>query len=488
MKLASLLHAVEVVARTAPDSLEIGGICCDSRLARAGDLFVAIHGHQDEGYRHIEQALARGAVAIAAERPPPPTGPGWIHLADARRALARLACAIHDHPSHTLAVYGVTGTNGKTTVAGLLRDVLQAEGRKTGLISTVEYSYGDRIIAASRTTPDSCELQGLLGAMRNDGCQAAVMEVSSHALDQHRTGDIRFAAAAFTNLTRDHFDYHHDFETYFRAKCRLFEQLSALHPGAPAVVNRDDPYGRRLIEQAAGLGLHPVAYGLDAAADIRATDLQLDAQGSRFLLQTPAGSQALSVALLGRFNVANLLCVAGLALAAGIPFDRLCETLQRARPRWGRLEKVEARHPAAIFVDYAHTDDALRNVLATLRELAPRRLIVVFGCGGDRDRAKRPLMGRVAAELADEIIVTSDNPRSEDPEAIIAEITAGIAGKPVQTDPDRRAAIGRALRTAGKGDIVLIAGKGHETYQETRHNRFAFDDRAEVRSLATHGS
>jgi len=486
MKLADLLQQVEVVACTAPGTLDIAGVSCDSRQTRAGDLFVAIRGYKDEGYRHIEQAVARGAVAVAAEQPPPPTGPRWIQLAHARAALARMACTIHHDPSHALAVYGVTGTNGKTTVAGLLRDVLQADGRRTGLISTVEYAYGERVIASTRTTPDCCELQSLLDAMRGDGCVAAVMEVSSHALDQHRTGGLRFAGAAFTNLTRDHFDYHHDFETYFLAKRRLFEQLAAEHPGAPAVINRDDPRGARLLDDAARLGLRPVDYGLEGRAAIRAAGLALDAQGSRFTLVTPAGEVPLSVALLGRYNVANMLCVAGLALAAGVPLDTVAETLRRARPRWGRLEKIETPHPASIFVDYAHTDDALSNVLRTLREIAARRLIVVFGCGGDRDRAKRPLMGRIAATLADQAIVTSDNPRTEDPLAIIAEITAGMAGHDYLVEPDRRAAIARALAVAQAGDIVVIAGKGHETYQETNHRVTAFDDRAEVRSLAAH--
>ncbi len=486
MKLTELLRSVEVVTRTAPDTLDIAGVACDSRQTRAGDLFVAIRGHKDEGYRHIEQALARGAVAIAAELPPPPTGPRWIQVADARAALARMACTVNRDPSHALEVYAVTGTNGKTTVAGLLRDMLQDAGRKTGLISTVEYAYGERVIAATRTTPDCCELQSLLAAMRGDGCTAAVMEVSSHALDQHRTGGMRFAAAAFTNLTRDHFDYHHDFENYFLAKRRLFDQLAAEHPGATAVINRDDPYGARLLDHAAGLGLRAVAYGLVSPAEIRAEEIALDAQGSRFALVTPAGRVPLAVALLGRYNIANMLCAVGMALAAGVPLETLAETLRRARPRWGRLEKIETPHPASIFVDYAHTDDALSNVLRTLREIAPRRLIVVFGCGGDRDRAKRPLMGRVAATLADHAIVTSDNPRTEDPLAIIAEITAGMAGHDFDVEPDRRAAIARALAAAQAGDIVLVAGKGHETYQEANHHVTAFDDRAEVRSLAAH--
>jgi UDP-N-acetylmuramoyl-L-alanyl-D-glutamate--2,6-diaminopimelate ligase len=485
MKLAQLLKNIDVLARTAPDALEIGGVCCDSRKARAGDLFVAIRGTRDEGLRHVEQALARGVAAVAAEIPPPPAGARWVQVREARSALALLACAIHGHPSHALAVHGVTGTNGKTTTAWLTRDLLAAAGRRTGLISTVQYAYGERVIAASRTTPDACELQELLAAMRNDGCEAVVMEVSSHALDQQRTGGLRFAAAAFTNLSRDHIEYHGDFEAYFAAKLRLFEQLAAENPGAPAIVNGDDPYGRRLLARLPDLGLRPVVYGFDPTAAIRAAEARLDAAGSRFRLIAPQGEVEVAARLLGRCNIYNMLCAAGLALNAGVPLNVIAATLGQTQPRWGRLEKVVTPLPASIFVDYAHTDDALEKALTTLREIAARRLVVVFGCGGDRDRAKRPLMGRVAAALADKAIVTSDNPRTEDPAAIIDEIVAGIpAGADVTREPDRRAAILAGLRTVGEGDVLLIAGKGHETYQEFAHRVVPFDDREQVRSLA----
>ncbi len=485
MKLALLLKNIEVLARTAPDTLEIGGVCCDSRKARAGDLFVAIRGARDEGLRHVDQALARGVAAVAAENAPPPTGARWVQVREARSALARMACAIQGHPSRSLAVYGVTGTNGKTTTAWLTRDLLAAAGRRTGLISTVQYAYGERVIAASRTTPDACELQDLLAAMRNDGCAAAVMEVSSHALAQHRTGGMRFAAAVFTNLSRDHLDYHGDFESYFAAKRRLFEQLAQENPGASAIVNIDDPYGRRLLALLPELGLRPVACGFDAAAAVRAADARLDAAGSRFTLIAPEGRVEIAAPLLGRCNIFNMLCAAGLALSAGVPLQTVAETLSQSRPRWGRLEKIATDLPGAIFVDYAHTDDALEKALTTLREITARRLIVVFGCGGDRDRAKRPLMGRVVARLADLAIVTSDNPRTEEPDAIINEIVAGIpAGTDITSEPDRRAAILLGLRALQEGDVLLIAGKGHETYQEFAHRVVPFDDREQVRSLA----
>lgn len=493
IKLSEMLSGVEVVKSTAAANLELSGICSDSRLARRGDLFVAIHGSHDNGYRYIEQARSRGVVAIASDQPPPPSKLAWIQVAETRQAVAQMAANFYRQPSHHLELVGVTGTNGKTTVAGVVRDLLQAAGRKTGLLSTVEYAYGERVIAASRTTPDAITLQRLLAAMRDDHCQAAVMEVSSHALVQHRTGATRFAAAAFTNLTRDHLDYHHDLENYFATKLRLFEQLAALNPGHPAIINADDPYGQRLIKQLAQLPLKVVTYGLTAAADISAADLKLSGAGTRFTLNTPCGTAPIKSALLGRYNVANLLCASALALACELPFELIIATLPQIKSRWGRLERVATPHPATIFVDYAHTDDALRNVLATLREITPGRLVLVFGCGGDRDRTKRPLMGSAALELADDIIITSDNPRTEDPAAIIADILAGCdlqahPGKTLQTEPERRSAIARGLQLVTQGDTLLIAGKGHETYQEVQYHKTPFDDREEVRRLATRGA
>ncbi|MDD5707903.1 MAG: UDP-N-acetylmuramoyl-L-alanyl-D-glutamate--2,6-diaminopimelate ligase, partial [Kiritimatiellae bacterium] len=469
----------------ASDNLDIGGVCCDSRKARAGDIFVAIRGTRDEGLRHIEQAAARGIAAVVAETAPPPSGVSWVQVRDARAAVALLACAANGHPSRSMSVYAVTGTNGKTTTAWLTRDVLAAAGRKTGLISTVQYAYGERAIAASRTTPDACELQELLAAMRNDGCAAAVMEASSHALDQQRIGGLRLAAAAFTNLSRDHLDYHHDFDAYFAAKLRLFEQLSSGNPGGAAIVNADDAYGQRLLERLPALGLRALPFGFRPEAAIRAEDIRLDAAGSRFRMITPAGETEIAAHLMGRFNIANMLCATGLALAAEVPLATIAGVLREAQPRWGRLEQVPTLLPATVFVDYAHTDDALEKTLTALREITRGRLIAVFGCGGDRDRAKRPMMGRVVAVLADLAIVTSDNPRTEEPQAIIAEIVAGIpAGREYIVEPDRRAAILTALKLAKAGDVILIAGKGHETYQEYAHRVVPFDDREQVRSLA----
>jgi UDP-N-acetylmuramoyl-L-alanyl-D-glutamate--2,6-diaminopimelate ligase len=485
MKIADLLDRQDVIAATAPGSLEVAGVQCDSRRLRPGELFVAVRGTDDDGLRYVPGAVSRGAAAVVAETPPPAGAGPWIQVRDARRAAARLACAFHGHPSRHLAVHGVTGTNGKTTVCWLTHDMLRAGGRRPGMLTTVLVAYGDREIKASRTTPDACELQALFASMRGAGCDSVTMEVSSHAIDQQRIGGIRFASMAFTNLSRDHLDYHHDLETYFRAKERAFVQLAAENPGAPAVLNTDDAYGRRLIESLPARGLSVVTYGFDPSAEVRAADVRPSAEGTLFTLVAPAGRAAVRARLLGRYNVANMLCAAAVALRAGVPFERVAGVIEASEPRWGRLEVVPVPLPVTVFVDYAHTDDALDKALAALREITRGRLIAVFGCGGNRDRTKRPVMGRVAAQRADHVIVTSDNPRKEDPQAIIAEILAGIPpGREVTTQPDRREAILAALRLGRGGDVILIAGKGHETTQEFAGRSIPFDDREEVRALA----
>ena len=435
--------------------------------------------------KYAPAALAKGAVAVVSDAPSPAGASHWIQVRDARYMLAHLACVLHGNPSHHLNVHAITGTNGKTTTCWLTRDMLRAAGRNPGLISTVQCEYGGREIKSSRTTPDACELQTLLASMRTAGCDSVTMEVSSHAIDQQRVGGIRFASAAFTNLSRDHLDYHHDIETYFRVKERLFLNLAVAHPGAHAIINVDDPYGRRLVETLPARGLVVATYGFDTSAETRASDLQLSAEGTRFTLHTPAGQADIQAHLLGRYNVANMLCAAAQAGKAGVPFENIVGVLETAQPRWGRLERVVTSLPATIFVDYAHTDDALDKVLTTLREITRGRLIVMFGCGGNRDRTKRPIMGRVAAEKADHVVITSDNPRKENPQAIIDEIVAGIpAGRSYETIPDRHEAILAALRQGRAGDVILIAGKGHETSQEFDNRSIAFDDREQVRALA----
>jgi len=463
----------------------VTGVQCDSRLIRPGDLFVAVPGTRDNGLRFVEEACARGAAAIAAAAPPTRPGVAWIELpGEARPALARMACALNGHPSRRLEVYAVTGTNGKTTTAGLARDMLEADGRSAGLITTVLTAYPGHSRESNCTTPDACALQALLRAMADAGCRAAVLEASSHALDQSRLDGTRFRAVAFTNLTRDHLDYHGDMERYFQAKERLFLRAAEESPATPAVINTDDPWGARMAREAAAAGLTVVPYGLGAGQPLRAENIALEADGTAFDLCAPAGRARITTGLSGRYNVMNMLCAAGLALAGGAALDAVARVLRAARPRWGRLEQVATALPCRVFVDYAHTDDALDNALATLRELTRGRLIVVFGCGGERDRGKRPRMGRACAARADRLVITSDNPRGEDPEAIIRDIVAGL---PPATDheivPDRREAIARALRSAREGDVVLVAGKGHEATQVFADRTLPFDDREVVRQI-----
>ena len=481
MKISEIPELAPLLVSEAP-TVAFTGIQCDSRRIRPGDLFAAITGTRDAGGRYAGAALAKGAVAILSETPLPEYHRQVILVRDVRLALACIASALKAWPSRNMRVYGITGTNGKTTTAWLLREMLVAGGAVPGLLTTVQVEYAGRAIPATRTTPDACELQAILAAMRTSGCDTAVMEVSSHALDQQRVAWTRFAGAAFTNLSRDHLDYHGTMEAYFVAKCKLFDQLAAETPGALAVCVADAGYGDRMTAYLATLPLRRLTCGFTQAADLRAEALAVTPDASTFTLAAPDGRRlALRVCLAGRYNVANMLCAAGLALEAGVPLEKVGETLEAARPCWGRLERVPVDLPATVFVDYAHTDDALTNVLGTLREVTRGRLRVVFGCGGERDRAKRPLMGRACAALADDLVITSDNPRSEDPRAIIEEILQGIPeGTSYEVEADRRLAIRRALSQAREGDVVLIAGKGHESFQELAGRTLPFDDRQVV--------
>jgi UDP-N-acetylmuramoyl-L-alanyl-D-glutamate--2,6-diaminopimelate ligase len=465
-----------------PAGIVFCGVQCDSRRIRPGDVFVAIAGNRDDGAKYAAAALEKGAVAVLAETSVPDASRQTVLVKDARRALACLASALNGWPSRAMRVYGITGTNGKTTTAWLLSELLRAGGREPGLLTTVQVDYRGRSIPATQTTPDACELQRLLAAMCGAGCDTAVMEVSSHALAQQRVAFLKFEAAAFTNLSQDHLDYHGNMAAYFSAKQRLFGQLAEEHPGATAVCFLDADYGPPMAAHLATLPLKRLTCGFSQEADLRAEDISVTPDGSLFTLALPDGRRcALRVHLAGRYNIANMLCAAGLALDAGVPLDAVAQTLERVRPQWGRLERVPAAVPASVFVDYAHTDDALKNVLGTLREITRGRLTVVFGCGGNRDRAKRPLMGRVCAELADRVVVTSDNPRGETPMAIIEEILAGVpTGTDVAVEADRRTAIRQALAGTAPGDVVLVAGRGHESFQELADRTVPFDDRRVV--------
>ncbi len=483
MDLQDLLPHLQPLEHQGPRALRLEGVTHDSRNVHPGFAFVALRGGRQDGLQFLGQALDRGAALVVAEEScPVPRGVAFVRVADARLALARLSCALQGNPAAYLEVIGITGTNGKTTTSYLCHAMLAADGRTPGLIGTVEYRMGERLIPASRTTPEAPELQSMLREMVRCGGHSAAMEVSSHSLCQQRVAGIDFDVAVFTNLTQDHLDYHGTMEAYFEAKATLFRNLGRGEKKGRAVVNLDDPYGRRL----PGLvpaGVETLGYGFDPRAQVRAEAVELSAEGTSFRLVTPWGSAAVRIPLLGRFNVYNALASVAACGALGVPFPFLCHVLENAPAVPGRLERVACPR-GGIFVDYAHTHHALENVLQTLRELRPRRLITVFGCGGDRDREKRPLMGAVARRLSDVTILTSDNPRREDPLAILRDIEAGFESQGGYTvEPDREAAIASAIAQLREGDILLIAGKGHERMQEFATGQTPFDDREVARRL-----
>lgn len=483
MKLCELLAAVPECRIRGPRDTEIEGLSLDSRTVREGFLFAALPGARRDGCDFVEDAVARGAAAVLAHREIPAHGRLSIITApDSRAALARIADRFYGSPSNELAVTGVTGTNGKTTVCYLARLLLDAAGGKTAMLGTVEYLLGTRSIPAERTTPESPTLQAMLREAKREGCDGVVMEVSSHALAQHRTDCVRFATAVFTNLGRDHLDYHGCPDGYFEAKASLFNA-----PGlARAVVNVDDPRGRLL----AGRSAAPViAYGTGERATLAARAIETGPRGSGFRMEYEGRRTPIRLPLIGRHNVLNALAAAGIALAAGIEAEAVAEALSRAGPVPGRLEEVRTRLPCRVFIDYAHTAEALECALAAARAAGGGKLIVVFGCGGDRDRSKRRPMGRTAARLADAAIITTDNPRGEDPLEIIAEVARGFEGTGTRpaTIPDRREAIAAALAGARAGDVVLVAGKGHERTQEIGCTVVPFSDRDVVAELAGPG-
>ncbi len=484
---ATLLDALadKTVQGTIPAT--ISGVAYDSRRVRPGELFVAVPGLKQDGRRYVEEALTRGAAVVVLERPDPleGTSTGRVLVPSSREALARLADAYFGHPSGALTVVGITGTNGKTTTSYLVDALLSARGQRTGLIGTVQYRIGTEVIGAGQTTPEAVELQSFLRRMVNAGVTAVAMEVSSHALALSRVDGIDFDVAVFTNLTQDHLDFHGTMEAYREAKRRLFLLLAAGPKHGRAVVNADDPAGVAMV---AGLALSALTYGIRGRADVRPSRWSSGAEGIRMSVRTPAGHLDISSPLVGEHNVMNLLAAAGVGVALGMAPETIGRALGSVGSVPGRFERVEAGQPFLVVVDYAHTPDALENTLETARKLvgAGGRLGVVFGCGGDRDRGKRPLMGAIAARLCDHVWITSDNPRSEPPERIIADIVAGIRGGAVvdrhETLPDRKAAIQRALAWARTGDVVVIAGKGHETYQVIGSEVLPFDDRAQARA------
>ena len=458
---------------------EISGLTYDSRRVAPGMIFVAIPGQNSDGHDFIPSAVERGAVAVICDRTRLVSGRVTkICVADVRQAMAVVSRTFYDHPSSRLKVIGVTGTNGKTTVAFMVKAILEAAGVKSGLMGTVRYEIGDRVFPAQRTTPESIEVQHLMSQMLKSGCEGCVMEVSSHALDQKRVLGIEFDVAIFTNLTRDHLDYHGTMENYFAAKRKLFTREQAGTKKGASVINIDDSYGVRLAEDN-GLEIQ-LTYGLAETARLRASRIELNPDGSRFVVEMDNRKFAIRLPLIGRHNIYNALAAVGAGLALNVDVVKIQAALNNLPPVPGRLEAVRCGQPFSVFVDYAHTDDALRNVLVTLRESTRGRLLVAFGCGGSRDTGKRAKMGKVAAELADRVVITSDNPRREDPARIAAAIEEGFRN--VRPDGyvvelDRRRAIEQIMAAAQPGDTVLLAGKGHETYQEFEDTVVPFDDR-----------
>ena len=481
MKLEALLASIATLKVEGSVDREIVAIAYDSRRVKPGTLFVALRGAKVDGSQFVEQAIAAGAEAVVSETEEFRTRATNVTVADARFALADLAATFYQHPARALKVAGVTGTNGKTTTTFLLKHVCEVTMHRCGLIGTVRYEVGDRILPAARTTPESLELQDLLWQMRSAGCKAVAMEVSSHALMQARVRGVEFDVAIFTNLTQDHLDYHKTMDAYFEAKARLFTELGGqVKKKGKAVINIDDRYGAQLAARIEK-NVPVISYGVGARADFRASNVRIDFNGTSYQLDAGGKSYLVRLPQIGQFNVYNSLAAIAGAHALGVDVRSAVLALATAPAVPGRLEAVPAQRNFRVFVDYAHTDDALLNVIRTCRELNPARLIVVFGCGGTRDKTKRPRMGAVVDQQADFSIITSDNPRQEEPLAIIADIKPGMTRGNYEVIVDRKEAIFKAIAMAAPRDIILIAGKGHETYQEFADHTEPFDDVAVAR-------
>jgi len=488
-KLREVLQQVDGAVDAESDNLEIRQIACDSRKVQPGALFFALRGAKEDGTAFIQDAIRRGAVAVAGGESlaaSVPENVATIRVVQARKALAITAANFYDHPAKALQLVAVTGTNGKTTTTSIIDAMIKASGAKTGLFGTIAYETPLVSYPAPNTTPESVDLQGFFAEIRDAGGKYAVLEASSHSLTMDRLWGCHFAVAVFTNLTREHMDYHKTFEDYFAAKKTLFSGTGA---GAPevAVVNIDDKYGNQLL----GVAKNTVTYGLDSSAEITTKKFQLDFDGLTFTAQTPNGKIQVASALVGRINVYNLLAAIGAAQALGLSNEAIESGIRNLPSVPGRFQRIDQGQPFLVIVDYAHTDDALESLIRTARELNPKgRIITLFGCGGGKDRTKRPVMGEVTGRLSDLTILSSDNPRQEDPLKIISDVIVGLqktSGKYV-IEPDRERAIGLAMDEARAGDIVLLAGKGHENYQILADRTLEFDDREMARhALAKRG-
>lgn len=478
--LLQVLQPIEVVG--SPDCA-ISAIHCDSRRVREKTLFFALRGEKLDGRQYVAAAIDRGAVAVVSEAGPitVPLPVCLIRVQNARRTMAFTAAEFYGHPTRDLCLVGITGTNGKTTTAYLMHSIFQTAHACAGLIGTIEYRIAGRSIEAKNTTPESVDLQNFFAELRDQNCRYAVMEVSSHALEMHRVDGCKFTVAVFTNLTRDHLDYHQTMERYFAAKQKLFVGTEGTPPQW-GVVNVDDEWGTRLN---ATLSSKKITYGLRETAQVHPSAIEYSYDGLKMTAETPRGSLLIESALVGQPNAYNILAAVAASIALDIDMETIRQGIRNIHSIPGRFEKINCGQPFAVVVDYAHTDDALRNVITAARRLTQHRVITVFGCGGDRDRKKRPLMGEVAGRLSDLTILTSDNPRSEDPLLIIADAVVGLrrATDRYVVEPDRAKAVRRAIEEAREGDIVLLTGKGHETYQVLADQTIHFDDREAAREI-----
>ena len=484
MTLGEILAEVRLAAPLSPllSQLDVQGLDYDSRRVQPGFLFFAFPGSRADGRQFAQDAVSRGALAVVSESPAPADFPApWIEVAHGRHALALAARNFYRRPDQRIALTGITGTNGKTTTSYLIDAILRAAGKTTALIGTIEYHLAGRVLPAVNTTPESLDLDRLLTELEAAGGSHAVMEVSSHALELGRVYGLTFHTAIFTNLTRDHLDFHGTMENYFAAKQMLFSGAGA-PPPTWAVLNRDDEWCRRveLSRQSEVLW-----FGLGQSATVRARHISSNLQGLRFEVQSRQTRFTVESPLLGKINVYNILAACCAGLSYGLPPETIAAGIALCRAVPGRFERIDEGQPFGVVVDYAHTDDALKNTIAVARGLEPKRIITLFGCGGDRDRSKRPLMGQAAAEASDFVVLTSDNPRSEDPLAIMNDALVGIrrTNVPLLVEPDRATAIARAIKEARPGDIVILAGKGHETYQVLKDKTIAFDDREVARGV-----
>ena len=488
MKLSELTKQIKKAECTGDSDPDVKGLCYDSRKVGSGDLFFALKGEKYDGLDYVESAINSGSVAVVAETENPNSDHAvpWVKVPNGREAMSVMSDIFNNSPSEELTIIGVTGTNGKTTTSYMIHRLLDLGHRRSGLIGTIKYDLkSDNEIEAARTTPEAIDLQNYLSQMISNGCCSAVMEVSSHALSQSRTSHVHYDVGVFTNLSHDHLDYHGNMDRYFNAKKILFDQLSnnEVKNKAVAVINSDDDWGRKLVDYLSNKKVKTVTYGLANGADYRAVDLRLTKTSIEFAIEVGSRKFKSSIPLVGRFNIYNALAALASCAAVGLNVRETVNNLKQLPQIPGRLESVSSGRAFEVFVDYAHTPDALEKTLLSIKELDPRRIILVFGCGGERDLEKRAKMGDVASRFSNYSIITSDNPRSEDPMEIIKGIESGFGGSHYEILEDRREAIAKGVSYLAPGDVLLIAGKGHEDYQMVGKDRLEFDDRLVARQM-----